>query len=152
VTTSTSEAVSFVLRIEGQPQGKDRPRHNPFIQKRPYTTKKTVVGEREVRAAWEEQGMPRFPDEVGIILEVVNIQSRPKSHFNSKGELNKTGQSYPLPHNKKPDFDNAAKLIGDALNSRAWRDDVRICKFLYEREWGEWPATVIRASIHPAYV
>jgi Holliday junction resolvase RusA-like endonuclease len=40
--------------------------------------------------------------------------------------------------------DNAMKLVMDAMNSRAYRDDVRICTGHVEKHWAEWPATKIR--------
>lgn len=74
------------------------------------------------------------------------VCDRPKSHFNSKGQLNKKGLSLPFPSNKKPDVDNALKLVMDALNTRAYRDDVQVCKATVTRVWGEWPETLIRLN------
>ena len=34
----------------------------------------------------------------------------------------------PVPHTKKPDFDNLAKSTCDALNGLLWHDDSLICK------------------------
>ena len=129
-------------------EGKQRARHNPFIQKRPFTPKVTLVAEREIRAAWEEIGKPRFPD-VAIGLEVFIAVARPRTHFKKNGELSAEGKRHPYPDNKKPDLDNAAKLVMDALNSRAWRDDVRVTKLVIERDWTDWPLTRIRAFTRP---
>ena len=134
----------FTLDIEGMAEGKQRPRHNPFIQKRPFTPKKTVVAEREIRAAWEAVGKPRLPDGA-IGVEVVISVARPGTHFKRNGELSAEGQRHPYPDNKKPDIDNAVKLIFDALNTRAWRDDVRIVSLQIERMWADWPRTHIHA-------
>lgn len=51
---------------------------------------------------------------------------RPKSHFNSKGELR---ESAPYWHTSKPDRDNLDKCVLDALTTiGAWRDDCQVCK------------------------
>jgi Holliday junction resolvase RusA-like endonuclease len=138
----------FILEVEGKAEGKQRPRHNPFVQKRPFTPKKTVTAEREIRAAWEAIGKPRFPD-VAIGLEIFIGVSRPQSHFKRNGELSAEGKRHPYPDNKKPDLDNAAKTVLDALNSRAWRDDVRVTRLLLDRDWTDWPYTRIHASVRP---
>jgi Holliday junction resolvase RusA-like endonuclease len=131
------------LNISGKPEGKSRPRFGSGG--RVYTPRKTEVAEREIRAAWEEQGRPRLPDGP-IEIEIVLIVERPRGHFNTKGELNKKGRSMPFPHNKKPDVDNAVKLVMDALNTRAYRDDVQICKATVTREWGDIAFTQIRLN------
>lgn len=71
---------------------------------------------------------------------------RPRGHFRKNGELSAEGLRHPVPRNRKPDVDNALKLICDALNTRAYRDDVLIAKATVERVWGEWPETTIRIS------
>jgi Holliday junction resolvase RusA-like endonuclease len=129
------------LHLEGQAQGWQRPR---FQGSRAFTGKKHALGISEVRRAWEEAGKPRLPEDVAIGIEVVVGVERPKSHFNSKNELNATGKRHPIPRNKKPDLDNVCKLICDALNSRAYRDDVMISEMIIKRQWSEWPETTIR--------
>jgi Holliday junction resolvase RusA-like endonuclease len=50
---------------------------------------------------------------------------RPKSHFNSKGELKPTA---PVFHTSKPDRDNLDKCVLDALTQiGAWNDDAQVC-------------------------
>ena len=131
------------LRIEGPAEGKDRPRFNPFM-KQVYTTKKTTTGEREIRAAWEEQGKPRLPDESALGLSVSIAVVRPGGHFKKDGSLSAEGERNPVPRKQKPDLDNAVKLIMDALNGRAYRDDVRVAQLHMWRSWAEWPFTEIR--------
>jgi Holliday junction resolvase RusA-like endonuclease len=133
---------SFELRVTGQPQGKGRPRFDP-ARKRTYTPKETKVAEREVRAAWEEVGEPRLPDDQAIAVVVRLVVVRPAGHFKKDGSLSAEGLRHPLPRNKKPDVDNALKLVMDALNSRAYRDDVQIASALVLRQWGELPETRI---------
>lgn len=59
---------------------------------------------------------------------------RPKSHFTTKG-LRDTAPRY---HTSKPDFDNAAKAVSDALTElRMWGDDALVAVCVVEK----WYAT-----------
>jgi len=131
------------LTVTGKPEGKGRPRLG--AGGRVFTPRTTSVAEREIRAAWEGVGEPRLADGP-IEIEVLLVVERPLGHFNTKGELNKKGREMPFPHNKKPDVDNAIKLVMDALNTRAYRDDVQVCKAAVMREWGDVAHTRIRLN------
>lgn len=63
------------------------------------------------------------------------LVERPGSHFNSRGELSAEGLRHPLPENRKPDVDNALKLVMDALNGRAYKDDVQITTSREMKRW-----------------
>jgi Holliday junction resolvase RusA-like endonuclease len=133
----------IVLRIPGRSSTKQRPQFNPFM-KVAFTPKANIINENDVRAIWREAGEPRIDDESAIEIVVEIFVERPKGHFRANGELNKKGLDNPVPRNKKPDIDNALKLVMDALNSRAYHDDVRIARAIVERKWGEWPVTIVK--------
>ena len=47
----------------------------------------------------------------------------------------------PMPrvlHDGKPDFDNLAKAIADALNGIAWKDDAQIARCVVEKYYAAW--------------
>jgi Holliday junction resolvase RusA-like endonuclease len=132
----------IVLRIAGQSSTKQRPRFNAFLG-RAYQPAANIINENDVRAVWREAGEPRIEDDTAIEIAIIISVERPKGHFKADGSLSKAGQENPVPRNKKPDLDNAAKLVFDALNTRAYHDDVRIAKAVVERRWGDWPETVI---------
>lgn len=138
----TAEVNGFVLRLDGQPKGKPRARFRPG--QKPYPDKLQKLAEGEVRRAWEQAGRPRLPD-VALILDVTLTVTRPAGHFKRDWSLSAEGERCPFPHRQKPDLDNCLKLICDALNTLAWRDDVRFVEMYARRVWGEWPGTVIRA-------
>lgn len=145
---ASSGTVSFfTIEIHGNPVGKDRPKFNTKTG-RVYTTKQTVLAEREVRQAWREAGQPRLPDAALELVVELYVQ-RPKGHFKQNGELSAEGLRHPIPRNKKPDIDNALKLVMDALNSQAYKDDVQIAKVTVMRHWGDWPKTVITVKELP---
>ncbi|MGH3264609.1 MAG: RusA family crossover junction endodeoxyribonuclease [Trebonia sp.] len=132
----------FVLRVPGPPGGKGRPRFDGRTR-RTYTPPATVRREGAIVAAWRDVGEPRLPDDqaLGIYLDVVVV--RPASHWRRDGTLSAEGLRHPLPRTQKPDLDNAVKLVMDALNGRAYRDDVRVARLTAERMWGRWPETVV---------
>lgn len=119
------------LWIAGKPQGKDRPR---FANGRTYTPPKTKNAEATIASVWREAGEPRLNDGA-ISIDITNFVERPAGHFNSKSELNAEGQRHPYPEKQKPDLDNSAKLIMDALNGRAYKDDVRVVDLVVRRRW-----------------
>jgi Holliday junction resolvase RusA-like endonuclease len=133
----------IVLRVDGKPATKGRARvakdghvHSP---------RSNIINENDIRAIWREVGSPRIDGDVSISIDVLVEVTRPKDHFKSDGSLTAKGLRSPVPL-KKPDVDNALKTIMDALNSRAYRDDVLVSRAVVERRWSSWPMTTIRIS------
>jgi Holliday junction resolvase RusA-like endonuclease len=134
----------IVLRVDGKPHGKGRPR---FVRAtgRTYTDQQTTSAEQRVHAAWHAAGRPRLPLGAAA-LEVELVVDRPQAHIKRDGSLSAAGQRADWPI-RKPDADNALKLIMDALNGCAYRDDVDIVSASVVRRWataGEHEHTVIR--------
>lgn len=130
------------LVLSGQPKGQKRVRHQG---KGHWHDKDQKLAEGEVIRKWEEAGEPRLPD-VALRIELSLYIARPQSHFKMDGSLSAEGLRHNRPENKKPDVDNALKLVMDALNKRAYRDDVQIVEAVVERHWADWPASKIRIS------
>ena len=133
---------SFTLHIPGKPVGKARPRLG--AGGRVYTPRETVLAEQTIRAAWIEAGEPRLADEAVQIKVELGVQ-RPRGHFKRDGSLSAEGLRNPYPHRQKPDVDNAVKMIFDALNGRAYRDDVQIIDARIIRRWADEPYTSVQA-------
>lgn len=127
---ATPPQVAFT--VPGRAHGKGRPR---FAKGRTFTDAATVQAERDVLGCWQAAGAVRLPD-VAVHLDVTVLCERPKSHVRRDGSLSAEGLRHPHPENQKPDFDNLLKMIADALNGRAWRDDVQIVSARFSREWG----------------
>lgn len=130
----------FTIHIHGNPAGKGRAR---FGHGRTFTPKETVMAENDIRAAWKAVGAPRL--EGPIALDVELYVTRPKAHYAVSGALSAVGRRMPRPSNRKPDLDNAVKLIMDALNTRAWADDVQVVELFVGRAWADVPQTTINA-------
>ena len=133
------------LRVEGKATTKQRQRFDPRT-KRAYTPGSNIINEMDVRRVWEQEGKPRIEDKTAIAIDLTIVVARSDSHFRKNGELSAEGLRHPYPENKKPDVDNALKLVMDALNTRAYKDDVQIVKASVRRIWGEWPYTDIEIS------
>lgn len=137
-----SAATVIHLRVPGPPTGKARPRFDTRTG-RTYTPTATVNAEQAIRAAWQDQGEPRLPDEYAVGLDLLIVVERPQCHYRRDGKLTAEGLRHPVPRNRKPDIDNAVKLVCDALNGRAYRDDVMIADLTARRRWGDRAETVI---------
>jgi Holliday junction resolvase RusA-like endonuclease len=135
----------FSLIIDGRPQGQPRPR---FANGRAYAGKKQKLAEGEVRRVWQQAGSPRMMDGPLKLTMWLDV-ARPMTHFKKDGSLSAEGLRHPYPHKSKPDLDNAVKLVCDALNTLAWRDDVRFCEVTIQRHWADWPQTVIDVRLLP---
>lgn len=111
--------------ILGEPAGKGRPRFRRVGSfNKTYTPEKTVSYENLVKVEYESQcGGHRFPDDVPLDLRIVAYYSIPKSVSKKKRLLMLCHAIRPM---KKPDNDNVVKVIQDALNLVAYRDDVQI--------------------------
>lgn len=115
--------VAFVIPYA--PMGKERPRaYSCHGHTQVYTPYKTREYEEMIKTIYSLQvGHKRFPDDAEILLEVIACFAVPKSASKTKRELMLNGGILPR---KKPDYDNIAKIITDALNGVAYKDDSQI--------------------------
>jgi Holliday junction resolvase RusA-like endonuclease len=129
--------------MEGKPAGKGRPRFGAGGHV--YTPTPTKLAEARLIDAWQQVGSPRLDG--AIHLGISLVVARPKGHYRKDGSLSAAGLAKPHPTGKKPDADNAAKLVMDAMNGRLYRDDVDVIELTVMRYWSDdgWERTVIRA-------
>lgn len=89
--------------------------------------------------AMRDAGQSVFTGPVAISLHFQF--PRPKSHYNSKGQLKPVGiaQAY---KGSKPDIDKLCRAVNDALtDAGVWRDDSLVCFAVLRKDYGE-PAGV----------
>lgn len=126
--------VSFT--IPGPPKGKQRPR---VVRKgkytRTYTPKQTVEYEKMVQACYEEQ-VGRAVLSIPIRAIMVFYFPIPKSESKKRRELLSCEQTF---HMKKPDIDNCIKIVTDALNGIAYKDDSAISEVIASKVYGKNP-------------
>lgn len=82
-----------------------------------------VAYKHAVQAALLEMwGTKQAPLDIPLEIRLHFVFPRPANMIWKKRDMP------PVPHTKKPDFDNLAKSTCDALNGLLWRDDSLICK------------------------
>jgi Holliday junction resolvase RusA-like endonuclease len=130
------------IYLAGQPRGKGRPRFGKrgnFVSV--WTDPKTMAAEKALGDAGKRamKGEPprEGPMSVSIVAAMEIPQSWPKKRRAAAiaGELHPTG---------KPDFDNMAKIVGDALNGIAWLDDAQIVACTFVKFYSLTPGLTIK--------
>lgn len=142
-----SDTADIHLVVLDAPTGKGRPRFNGRTG-RAYTPTKTTNAEARIRFAWEQAGGPQLPADTPISAAIDLYVGRPMAHFKQNGTLTTVGQRQPVPYRQKPDVDNAAKLILDALEKYAYPRDVAIVELSVRRHWTTTNADPPRVEIH----
>ena len=119
----------IIFTVPGVPQGKGRPR---VTRNGAFTPKKTRDYEKKVRDCYIAQGGQMFPDDTPLFASITAIFPIPSS-LSKKRRALFNGKR----HCKKPDADNVAKAILDALNGVAYRDDSAVSSLLVDKSYGD---------------
>lgn len=117
----------ITFTIYGEPQGKARPR---VTMNGTYTPKKTREYERLVQAEYNRQCKGFSFDGNAIQVEITANFQIPKSKTKKTRVEMLAGTIRPT---KKPDCDNIAKAILDALNGIAFKDDSQVVGLWVEK-------------------
>ena len=122
--------------VLGEPKGKGRPRFSTQTG-RAFTPKQTVNYETLVHTEYMVQCKGfRFPDDAMLDMRILAYYSVPKS--GSKAEKAKKLANTIRP-TKKPDMDNVVKMVADALNQVAYKDDTQIVDCQVRKFYSEQP-------------
>lgn len=131
--------------VPGVPVGKARPRHDS--RGHVYTPKETVDYQGRVAAAyWQAlnkrgaqltEAMKLADIEISIVASYPIAQSDSKKRREDK----LAGKIRPR---VKPDADNVAKIVMDALNDFAYHDDGQVIKLSVIKEYSLSPAVSVR--------
>jgi Holliday junction resolvase RusA-like endonuclease len=136
------------LEIPGEPQGKGRLRHrvvrskaNPMGYASGYTPSKTVKYQQLIadlaRAAWRcPEGAPPVLGDGAMVLHVTAYMAIPKSFSRAKRNAALRGDLVPT---KKPDWDNFGKVVSDALNTIAFKDDAQVAVAVVTKSYSDNP-------------
>ena len=127
--------VSFI--IDGEPKGKARPRMNTRTG-RAYTPDDTRMYEDYVKLLYRSKLKYYF--EGYVKLTVKAYYGIAKSNSKKIKEQKKINILRP---SKKPDIDNVVKLIADALNDIAYKDDTQIVELSASKYFSEEPRVEI---------
>jgi Holliday junction resolvase RusA-like endonuclease len=122
--------ISFV--IDGEPVAQPRPRFSArggFA--RAYTPKAHPVNSYRQAIALLAKAAGAKPHTDSVVLDVVAVFARPKSHWNKAG-LKPDAPARP----KGKDWDNVGKAVSDALNGVAYVDDDQVVDGRVVRRYG----------------
>lgn len=130
---------------EGDPFGKQRPRHNKYTT---YTPSETKQHEQLIGWAYKRQcGAFMFPKGTYIDIRIAAFMKIPKSVSKDKRGKMLSGLIRPT---VKPDWDNIGKLVADALNGIAYDDDKNIVDAKVSKYYSDHPRTEVVIYGYPA--
>lgn len=125
--------------VLGEPKGKGRPRFTK--NGHTYTPEVTVNYETLVACEYRRQcGEKRFGDDAMIGMRIVACYSIPKSTPLKRKRAMLDGLIRPT---KKPDNDNIVKIVEDALNNVAYRDDKNVVDCIVQKYYSEQPKITV---------
>lgn len=131
--------MKYKFEVIGEIVGKERPRVN-MATGRVYTPNKTKDYEYLVQQYFRMQ-YPSYKTLKGrISINIVAYLKIPKS--TSKAKMQEMLENKISP-TKKPDADNIAKSILDALNNFVFKDDNQVSKIMVEKRFGEEEKAVV---------
>ena len=123
----------YEFEVIGNIIGKERPRVNTYTNM-VYTPNRTKDYERLI----QEYFMIKYPNHVmlenRLSIEIIAYMKIPKSTSKAKEKQMLEGIISPT---KKPDIDNIAKSILDALNKFVFKDDNQVSKLLVEKKYAK---------------
>lgn len=112
----------YSFTVHGAPIAKGRPRFSVRGGKvRTYTPAKTSTHEENI--AWQAKQAIKRPLEGAVGMEIVTYHPIPKSASKALKQAMRDSSVRPT---TKPDADNILKLVADALNGIAYKDDKQI--------------------------
>ena len=126
------------LVIKGVPTAKGRPRLSKWGA---YTPEATKMAERNLQAQAIMFKRPEKPCVTPVSVEIEFYMPLPMSDSKRGRERKLSGLEFPA---KKPDIDNLAKLVLDALNGVYWHDDNQIVELNLRKKYSDEPRTVVR--------
>lgn len=123
------------FEIPGEPTGKARPRVTRWGT---HNTEKTILYENLVKMCYQEQCGTYTENPIYALVSV--YCGIPKSTPKKNLPLMLKGEIQPC---KKPDIDNILKIIFDALNGIAYKDDTQIFEVHAIKRYAEVPRVVV---------
>ena len=125
--------MQYEFEVEGTIVGKERPRINMYTGN-VYTPNRTKDYEELIQQSF----IIKYPHyqmlENRIAMEITAYMKIPKNTSKIKTEEMLSNTLSPT---KKPDIDNIAKSVLDAMNKFVFKDDNQVSKISVEKKYGE---------------
>ncbi|MDQ5983917.1 MAG: hypothetical protein RUMPE_00946 [Eubacteriales bacterium SKADARSKE-1] len=132
------------FHVPGPPQGKARPRLCQIRGRNiVYTPIQTVKYEKLIKECYQAVTDFKFPKGEPVYIIMVARFPVPKSTSKKEKEKMLSREIFPA---KKPDVDNIAKAVLDALNGVAFHDDAQVCAVGCQKIYSEFPG--INVSVY----
>jgi Holliday junction resolvase RusA-like endonuclease len=124
----------IAFKIPGQPQGKGRPRASVTAKGGVImrTPGKTASYEQLIWFAYRQAGGGMMHGD--LHMRIVACRQIPGS-LSTKKKADLRGR----PCRSKPDLDNIIKVLCDALNAVAYKDDSQVVEIAAKKVWGDEP-------------
>lgn len=131
---------SYTFEVTGEIVGKARPRMNTYTGKA-YTPTKTKNYEYLVKQSF----LLKYPNaevlEGRASVSILALFQVPKSTSKKNSEKMLNKQISPT---KKPDIDNIAKIVLDALNKLAYKDDTQVVELNIAKAYADRERLIIK--------
>lgn len=128
------------FEIEGKIKGKGRPRfsnYGGFVKT--YTPADTASYENLIKVQFRIT-CGKWYSEMPLKMKITAIHGIPKSTSKKDRARMLSGELKPT---KKPDFDNICKIICDALNGIAYKDDTQVVELKMQKAYGELEKVIV---------
>ena len=134
------EKISYEIEIQESITGKQRPRMNTYTGKA-YTPTKTKNYEYLVRQIFVYKYPQFIPIENRVRLTIIAYFELPKKRSKLQEAQMLADIISPT---KKPDWDNIGKIISDALNKFAFKDDSQITESIIIKKYARTPKVIVK--------
>lgn len=128
------------FEIEGKIKGKGRPRfsnYGGFVKT--YTPADTASYENLIKVQFRIT-CGKWYSEMPLKMKITAIHGIPKSTSKKDRARMLSGELKPT---KKPDADNICKIICDALNGIAYKDDTQVVELKMQKVYGELEKVIV---------
>ena len=133
---------SFI--VPGPPTGKGRPRFCSIGKfSKAYTPAKTKAAELDILTKFKNSYPGARPLPGALSVTITAIFGIPKQTSRKLGLAMLAGEAKPT---KRPDIDNIAKLVLDAINGHAFSDDANIVELICSKTYGPDPGIKINIT------
>ena len=135
------DAFRVTFTVPGAPRGKGRPRTAVIGgHARIFTDSKTRAEEGAIRVIASAAMRGAAPYDGPVILRCCAYRQIPRSWSAKKQAAAEAGDLVPA---SRPDWDNVAKLVADALNGICWVDDGQVVAAVIFKRYAIRPRVVI---------